>query len=86
MDPASFAAELIARLEKLKREQETMSSLEERLQQIKEVSEGGPFTVPAPPGLLAFLFKSSVLCFHSCCVDFEFMFAVVVVVKSLCCL
>lgn len=37
MEPAAFAAQLIARLERLKREQETMSSLEERLQQIQEV-------------------------------------------------
>lgn len=37
MEPAAFAAELISRLEKLKQEQETMDSLEERLQQIKEV-------------------------------------------------
>lgn len=35
--PSAFAAELIARLEKLKREQDTLSSLEERLQQIQEV-------------------------------------------------
>ncbi|MBN3314196.1 AXIN2 protein, partial [Atractosteus spatula] len=39
VEPAAFAAELIARLEKLKREQEAMSSLEERLQQIKEEEE-----------------------------------------------
>lgn len=38
VEPAAFAAQLIARLERLKREQETMSSLEERLQQIQEVS------------------------------------------------
>lgn len=37
MEPSAFAAQLIARLEKLKREQDTMSSLEERLQQIQEV-------------------------------------------------
>ncbi|MBN3294340.1 AXIN2 protein, partial [Polypterus senegalus] len=37
--PAAFAAELIARLEKLRREQETMSCLEERLQKIKEEEE-----------------------------------------------
>lgn len=37
MEPAAFAAQLIARLERLKREQETMTSLEERLQQIQEV-------------------------------------------------
>lgn len=37
VEPSAFAAQLIARLEKLKREQDTMSSLEERLQQIQEV-------------------------------------------------
>lgn len=37
MEPSAFAAQLIARLEKLKRERDTMSSLEERLQQIQEV-------------------------------------------------
>lgn len=37
VEPSDFAAQLIARLEKLKREQDTMSSLEERLQQIQEV-------------------------------------------------
>ena len=37
VQPVVFAAQLIARLEKLKREQETRSSLEERLQQIQEV-------------------------------------------------
>uniref|UniRef100_A0A3Q3MYP0 Axin 2 n=1 Tax=Labrus bergylta TaxID=56723 RepID=A0A3Q3MYP0_9LABR len=39
VDPSAFAAQLIARLEKLKREQDTMSSLEERLQQIQEEEE-----------------------------------------------
>ncbi|XP_077427803.1 axin-2-like [Vanacampus margaritifer] len=39
IEPASFAAQLITRLEKLKREQETMSSLAERLQQIQEEEE-----------------------------------------------
>ncbi|KAF7698219.1 axin-2 [Silurus meridionalis] len=39
VEPAVFAAQLIARLELLKREQETMSSLEERLQQIQEEEE-----------------------------------------------
>ncbi|XP_010224285.1 PREDICTED: axin-2 [Tinamus guttatus] len=39
VEPATFAAELISRLEKLKQEQETMDSLEERLQQIKEDEE-----------------------------------------------
>lgn len=37
MKPADFAALLISRLESLKREQDTISSLEERLQQIQEV-------------------------------------------------
>lgn len=37
VEPSAFAAQLISRLEKLKREQDTMSSLEERLQQIQEV-------------------------------------------------
>lgn len=37
VEPSAFAAQLIAKLEKLKREQDTMSSLEERLQQIQEV-------------------------------------------------
>uniref|UniRef100_A0A3Q3RCH2 Axin 2 n=1 Tax=Monopterus albus TaxID=43700 RepID=A0A3Q3RCH2_MONAL len=36
VEPSAFAAQLIARLEKLKREQDTVSSLEERLQQIQE--------------------------------------------------
>ncbi|XP_077461368.1 axin-2-like [Stigmatopora argus] len=39
VEPASFAAQLITRLEKLKREQETLSSLAERLQQIQEEEE-----------------------------------------------
>uniref|UniRef100_A0A1A8J840 Axin 2 n=1 Tax=Nothobranchius kuhntae TaxID=321403 RepID=A0A1A8J840_NOTKU len=39
VEPAAFAAQLIAKLEKLKREQDTMSSLEERLQQIQEEDE-----------------------------------------------
>lgn len=37
VEPSAFAAQLITRLEKLKRERDTMSSLEERLQQIQEV-------------------------------------------------
>lgn len=44
VEPSAFAAQLIAKLETLKREQDTMSSLEERLQQIQEVrvdSHGG---------------------------------------------
>ncbi|KAL1006081.1 hypothetical protein UPYG_G00067640 [Umbra pygmaea] len=39
VEPSTFAAQLISRLEKLKREQDTMSSLEERLQQIQEEEE-----------------------------------------------
>ncbi|XP_017287960.1 axin-2-like [Kryptolebias marmoratus] len=39
VEPSAFAAQLISRLEKLKREQDTMSSLEERLQQIQEEDE-----------------------------------------------
>ncbi|KAJ8345426.1 hypothetical protein SKAU_G00296190 [Synaphobranchus kaupii] len=39
VEPAAFAAQLISRLERLKREQDTMSSLEERLQQIQEEEE-----------------------------------------------
>lgn len=42
VEPSAFAAQLIARLEKLKREQDTMSSLEERLQQIQEVCCDAP--------------------------------------------
>ncbi|KAI1896755.1 hypothetical protein AGOR_G00098080 [Albula goreensis] len=60
VEPAAFAAQLIARLEKLKREQETMSSLEERLQQIQEEEErddsevpgSAPHHPPHPLGLL----------------------------------
>ncbi|KAJ8399656.1 hypothetical protein AAFF_G00407610 [Aldrovandia affinis] len=60
VEPATFAAELIARLEKLKREQDTMSSLEERLQQIQEEEERdeseapgcAPHHPPHPLGLL----------------------------------
>ncbi|XP_038613159.1 axin-2 [Tachyglossus aculeatus] len=39
VEPAIFAAKLISRLEKLKLEQESMNSLEARLQQIKEDEE-----------------------------------------------
>ncbi|XP_069558849.1 axin-2 [Brachyistius frenatus] len=39
MEPAEFAAQLISRLENLKREQDTITSLEERLQQIQEEEE-----------------------------------------------
>lgn len=37
VEPAAFASQLICRLERLRRDQETMSSLEERLQQMQEV-------------------------------------------------
>lgn len=47
MEPATFAAELISRLEKLKLEMESRHSLEERLQQIREVAGAG--SSPAPP-------------------------------------
>lgn len=43
--PSAFAAELITRLEKLKREQDTLNSLEERLQQIQEVSNNQDLAV-----------------------------------------
>lgn len=46
MEPAAFAAELISRLEKLKLELESRHSLEERLQQIREV---GPVWAFSPP-------------------------------------
>lgn len=46
MEPAAFAAELISRLEKLKLELESRHSLEERLQQIREV---GPVWASSPP-------------------------------------
>ncbi|XP_073524734.1 axin-2 isoform X2 [Phyllobates terribilis] len=39
VEPAAFAAELIARLQRVKQEQETMQTLEERLQQITEEEE-----------------------------------------------
>uniref|UniRef100_A0A3Q1G8N5 Axin 2 (conductin, axil) n=1 Tax=Acanthochromis polyacanthus TaxID=80966 RepID=A0A3Q1G8N5_9TELE len=39
MEPAEFAAQLISRLESLKRDRDTISSLEERLQQIQEEEE-----------------------------------------------
>ncbi|EMP40161.1 Axin-2 [Chelonia mydas] len=47
VEPATFAAELISRLEKLKQEQEMMDSLEERLQQIKEEEEKEGSELPA---------------------------------------
>lgn len=37
LKPQEFAAQLISRLESLKRQQDTLSCLEERLQQIQEV-------------------------------------------------
>lgn len=37
LEPAQFAAQLISRLESLKRKQDTFNCLEERLQQIQEV-------------------------------------------------
>lgn len=52
VEPSAFAALLIAKLEKLKRERDTMSSLEERLQQIQEVqvhTSTPPYTPPSPP-------------------------------------
>lgn len=39
MEPAEFAAQLVARLENLKRQQDTANTLEERLQQIQEEDE-----------------------------------------------
>lgn len=39
-EPATFAAELIHKLQKLKVELESRHSLEERLQQMREVSRG----------------------------------------------
>ncbi|XP_047221870.1 axin-2-like [Girardinichthys multiradiatus] len=39
VEPSAFAAQLIAKLEKLKRDQDMMNSLEERLQQIQEEDE-----------------------------------------------
>lgn len=50
MEPAAFAAELISRLEKLKLELESRHSLEERLQQIREV---GPAWASSPPWVCA---------------------------------
>lgn len=50
MEPAAFAAELISRLEKLQLELESRHTLEERLQQIREVVLAPPY--PAlPPSL-----------------------------------
>lgn len=47
MDPAAFAAELISRLEKLQLELASRHSLEERLQQMREVVLAWP-RPPAP--------------------------------------
>ncbi|CDQ76006.1 unnamed protein product [Oncorhynchus mykiss] len=47
VEPLAFAAQLISRLEKLKREQDTMSSLEERLQQIQEEEERDECDLPS---------------------------------------
>jgi axin 2 len=47
VEPAAFAAELISRLEKLKLELESHHSLEERLQQIREVVLPHPCCHPA---------------------------------------
>lgn len=59
IEPAIFAAELIARLEKVKQEQETMNTLEERLQKIKEVRGICP-AIPLPMSHL------SSLCSNQC--------------------
>lgn len=42
LKPEEFAAQLISRLENLKRQQDTLSCLEERLQQIQEVGVPPP--------------------------------------------
>uniref|UniRef100_A0A3B1KDC5 Axin 2 n=1 Tax=Astyanax mexicanus TaxID=7994 RepID=A0A3B1KDC5_ASTMX len=55
VEPSAFAAELIARLEKLKREQDTLSCLEERLQQIQERDEGELAAPQQPPASLSLL-------------------------------
>ncbi|XP_061830354.1 axin-2 isoform X2 [Nerophis lumbriciformis] len=59
VEPAKFAAQLISRLESLKREQDTLSSLEVRLQQIQEEEEredteivGSAQQIPPHPLLL----------------------------------
>uniref|UniRef100_A0A3Q1EV40 Axin 2 (conductin, axil) n=1 Tax=Acanthochromis polyacanthus TaxID=80966 RepID=A0A3Q1EV40_9TELE len=56
MEPAEFAAQLISRLESLKRDRDTISSLEERLQQIQEDTEimgSAPQLSPHPLTLLS---------------------------------
>lgn len=58
MEPAKFAAQLISRLESLKKEQDAVNSLEERLQQIQEEEEredteitgSAPHTLTLLPG------------------------------------
>uniref|UniRef100_A0A096LQ53 Axin 2 (conductin, axil) n=1 Tax=Poecilia formosa TaxID=48698 RepID=A0A096LQ53_POEFO len=64
LEPAQFAAQLISRLENLKRKQDTFNSLEERLQQIQEEEEreDSEISVSAPqlsPHPLALLSGSS---------------------------
>lgn len=59
MKPAEFAAQLISRLESLKRKQDTISSLEERLQQIQEVCATN--SDPSPPCVFGLVLGS--LCF-----------------------
>ncbi|XP_060921327.1 axin-2-like [Labrus mixtus] len=61
MEPAEFAAKLISRLESLKRKQDTINSLEEKLQQIQEEEEredteiiaSAPILSPHPLALLS---------------------------------
>ncbi|TNM97359.1 hypothetical protein fugu_015515 [Takifugu bimaculatus] len=65
MKPAEFAAQLISRLESLKRKRDTISSLEERLQQIQEEEEredadvvpSVPLLSPHPLTLLPWLIR-----------------------------
>lgn len=64
MEPAEFAAQLISRLESLKRKRDTISCLEERLQQIQEVgavSAAGFLFYPPPPHRANVLFF---VCFY----------------------
>lgn len=49
LKPEEFAAQLISRLESLKRKQDTISCLEERLQQIKEVCTASFFFLVRQP-------------------------------------
>ncbi|XP_074080834.1 axin-2 [Macrotis lagotis] len=53
IEPAIFAAALISRLEKLKQEQESLNSLEKRLQQIKEDEEKEGSELPVNPREMA---------------------------------